>query len=106
MPKYLIQASYNADGAKGLLRDGGSKRRAMVEQALGGVGGRVEAFYYAFGDADAVIIVDVPDHTTAAAVSMSVNASGVVSLKTTPLLTVEEMDAASKKGITYRAPGQ
>lgn len=106
MPKYLIQASYTAEGARGLLKDGGTARRSIVEQLLSQAGCRLEAFYYTFGDADAVLIVEGPDNTTAAAVSLAVNASGAVSLKTTPLLTVEEIDAATKKGINYRAPGQ
>ena len=52
MPKYLIQASYTEEGVKGLLREGGSGRRAAVEQLIRGLGGRLEAFCYAFGDSD------------------------------------------------------
>ena len=106
MPKYLVQASYTVEGTKGLLKDGGTKRRAAVEQMTTGLGGTVEAIYWAFGDADAYVIVNVPDNVSAAAVSLAVNASGAVSLKTTPLLTAEEIDQAVKKGVTYRAPGQ
>jgi len=106
MPKYLVQASYSADGAKGLLKEGGTKRRAAVEAMTKGFGGRVESFYYAFGDTDAFVVVEVPDNVTAAAVSLAVNASGAVSLKLTPLLTPEEIDEATKKTITYQAPGR
>lgn len=106
MPKYLVQGSYSADGAKGLLKDGGSKRRTAVETMAKGFGGRVESFYYAFGDTDVYAIVEVPDNVTAAAVSLAVNASGVVSLKLTQLLTAEEIDEATKKTITYQAPGR
>ena len=67
MPKYLIQANYVGEGLKGLLKEGGSSRRATIEKLLGSVGGRVEAFYYAFGDTDAFVIVDLPDNVTAAA---------------------------------------
>ena len=106
MPKYLIQGSYSADGAKGLLKDGGSKRRAVVETMTKGLGGRVESFYYAFGDTDAYAVIEVPDNVAAAAVSLAVNANGAVSLKLTPLLTAEEIDEATKKTITYQAPGR
>ena len=105
MPKYLVQGSYTADGAKGLLKDGGSKRRAAVEEMAKSYGGKVEAFYYALGDSDVFVIIDGPDNVTAAAASLAVNAVGAVRLKTTALLTAEEMDQAAKKGVTYRPPG-
>ena len=105
MPKYLVQASYTSEGAKGLLKDGGTKRRAAVEQMVTGLGGSLEAFYYAFGDADVYVIVNAPDNVTIAAVSLAVNASGNVSLKTTPLLTAEDIDQATKKSVSYRPPG-
>jgi uncharacterized protein with GYD domain len=105
MAKYLITASYTAEGAKGLLKDGGTKRKHAAEQAVKTAGGKMEAFYFAFGDHDAFIIVDAPDHAAAVATSVAVNASGAVSCKTTVLLTPEEMDQAVKKSITYHAPG-
>jgi uncharacterized protein with GYD domain len=105
MAKFLITASYNADGAKGLMKEGGSSRRAAVQKALEGVGGKVEVFYYAFGQDDAYVIVDVPDTASIIAVSLAVNASGVVRVNTTPLVSVEDVDAAAKKSIGYRAPG-
>ncbi len=107
MPKYLIKASYSADGTRGLVKGGGgSARRAAVQQMMQGLGGRLEAFYYAFGDDDAYVIVDAPDNVTVAAVSLAVNASGAVSAKTVVLLTPEEIDEATRKTVSYRAPGQ
>ena len=106
MPKYLIQANYVGDGLKGLLKEGGSRRRAAVEKLLGSVGGRVEVFYYAFGDTDAFVIVDVPDNVTAAALSLAINATAAVTVRITVLLTAEEIDAAAKKTLAYRPPGQ
>jgi uncharacterized protein with GYD domain len=106
MPKYLLQASYTTEGVKGLLKNGGSKRREVVEQLTKALGGRVEAFYFAFGDDDVYIISDVPDHVTMSAVSLTVNASGAVKVKTTVLLTAEEVDQATKMTVNYRAPGQ
>jgi uncharacterized protein with GYD domain len=106
MAKYLITASYTAEGAKGLMKDGGTKRRQAAEQAIKSAGGTLEAFYFAFGDSDAFVIIDAPDHATVAAASVAINASGAVRTKTVVLLTPEEIDQAVKKGTTYRAPGQ
>jgi len=106
MPKYLVQANYAGEGLKGLLKEGGSKRRAAVEKLFGSVGGKVEAFYYAFGDTDLFIIADVPDNVSAAALSLAVNATGTATSKVTVLMTAEEIDAAVKKTPSYRAPGK
>ena len=105
MPKYFFQASYTAEGAKGLLKEGGSKRRAMVEGLIKGLGGKLESFYYAFGETDVLGVVDLPDHVSIAALSLAVNASGAVNLKITVLLTPEEIDQAAKKTVPYRPPG-
>src|SRR5205823_14160730 len=72
MAKYLIEASYTADGAKGLLKDGGTKRRQAAEQAIKSAGGKLEGFYFAFGENDAFVIVEAPDHATVAAVSLAI----------------------------------
>jgi uncharacterized protein with GYD domain len=106
MPKYLVQASYTSEGVKGLHKEGGSSRRAAIEKLLGSLGGKLEAFYFAFGDTDVYLIVDLPDHVSAAAVGLVTNASGTVNVKTTVLLTPEEIDAAAKKTPIYRAAGQ
>ena len=105
MPKFMIKASYTSEGARGLLKEGGTGRRAAVQKLVEGAGGKVEAFYYAYGDDDAYVIVDVPDATSGLAISLAVNASGAVRLSTIPLITPEEIDAAGKKSISYRAPG-
>ncbi len=106
MPKYLLMVSYTAEGAKGVLKDGGSKRRAAAEQAAKAVGGKVESFHFAFGDADAFVIGDLPDHAAAAAVSLAVAASGAARIKTVVLMTAEEMDQAAKKKVGYQPPGK
>ena len=106
MPKYLVQANYTNAGVKGVLKEGGSARRAAVEKAIASVGGKAEAFYYAFGDTDLFVIADVPDNVSAAALSLATNAPGTASVKVTVLLTAAEMDAAVKKSTQYRAPGQ
>jgi uncharacterized protein with GYD domain len=106
MPKYLFQASYVGEGIKGLLKEGGSKRRETVEQTIKGMGGTLEAFYYAFGEDDVIAISDFPDNINAAALALMINASGAVELKTTVLMTPEEVDQATKKTIDYRPPGK
>ena len=105
MPKFLIKASYTADGTRGLIKEGGSKRRAAVQKIVEAMGGKLEAFYYAYGPDDAVIIADLPDANSGIAISLTVNASGAVRLATTPLITPEEIDDASKKTVGYTAPG-
>lgn len=105
MAKYLITGSYTVDGTRGLINEGGSARKAAVEKALQGLGGKLEAIYYAYGDTDVVVIMDVPDATSALALSLAVNASGAVNIRTTPLLTVAEVDAACKKNVAYRPAG-
>ena len=106
MAKYLWEVSYSPEGAKGLLKDGGSKRRAAAEQAIKQVGGKLEAFYFAFGKHDAYIIADIPDHASVAAASLAVNASGAVAVRTTVLMTADEIDRAAKKTVSYAPPGR
>jgi uncharacterized protein with GYD domain len=105
MPKYLITASYSAEGLRGLLKEGGSSRRAAVQKIAESVGGKLESLYYTFGEHDVIAIYDVPDNTTATALSLTVGASGLVRIATTPLVTPEEVDAATKKSVSYRGPG-
>jgi uncharacterized protein with GYD domain len=106
MPKYLVQVNYVGEGVKGLLKDGGSKRRAVVDKLFKSMGGTIETFYYAFGDTDLYIIGDFPDHSTVAAAVLTVTSTGTVACKTTVLLTPEELDEAAKKTPTYSPPGQ
>jgi uncharacterized protein with GYD domain len=106
MGKYLITASYTAEGVKGVMKDGGSKRQQAAEAAIKSVGGRMEAFYFAFGQHDAIVLIDAPDNASVAAASMAINASGAVQTKTVVLLTPEEVDQAAKKTATYQPPGR
>ena len=106
MPKYLIKASYTAEGAKGVMKDGGTKRRQAAEAAVKSVGGQLEAFYFAFGEADAFVILDAPDNASVAAASMAIGASGLVKATTVALLTAEEIDQAAKKSPSYTPPGR
>lgn len=105
MPKYLVQASYIGEGVQGLRKEGGSARREVLEAACASVGGALDAFYYAFGESDVIAIIDLPDDVTAAGVALLVASSGRVDVKTTVLLTPEQIDAAVKVGGDYRPPG-
>ena len=105
MPRYLVNATYTHQGINGLLREGGTSRKAAVEKAVESLGGSVEAFYYAFGDPDVIVIADVPNNVTAAGLSLLVSASGGATTKTTVLLTPAEIDEAVKVGMDYRPPG-
>jgi uncharacterized protein with GYD domain len=103
--KYLYVGNYQTEGVKGLLKEGGSSRRAAVQKAVGALGGTIDAFYYGLGEDDVYVIVDVPDTASALAVSLAVNATGAVRLRTIALVPVEDVDAASHKHVLYRAPG-
>jgi uncharacterized protein with GYD domain len=72
MAKFLITASYTADGLKGLQKDKASGRRDAVRQACESIGGKLDAFYLAFGEDDVVTIVDLPDNIAASVPSLAV----------------------------------
>jgi uncharacterized protein with GYD domain len=107
MPKYLVEGRYTSDGLKGLAREGSSRRRADIARTIESAGGKMEALYFAFGDADFYIIYDAPDNISAAALSVVANQSGVVTSKIIALLTADEMDQAIKKTTTieFLPPG-
>ncbi len=104
MAKYLFQVSYTADGIRTLLRDGGSKRRKVAEKLIQSVGGKIESYYYAFGETDIFIVFDAPDNASAAAASLVPSGVGVARVKTTVLLTPAEMDRAARKKVRYAPP--
>jgi uncharacterized protein with GYD domain len=106
MSKYLLQASYTPEGVKGLLKDGGSGRKKAVTELMQSLEGKLEAFYFAYGDTDVFCIIDVPEPSMAAAAALAVSASGAVRCKTTVLITPEEMDKATKKTARYTPPGK
>jgi len=106
MPKFLVQASYTVEGTKGLLKSGGSARRKAVEELLAPLGGRLEAFYFSFGEEDAILIIDVPDNETALSICMAVRASRMVSSKVTVLIPIEGVDRAVAREIHFKPPGR
>ena len=105
MAKYLIEAAYTAEGLRGLQKDKASGRRQAAAKAIESLEGTLEAFYFATGVRDVIVIAELPDTVSAAALSLAVSASGLVRTTTTALLSVEETDRALAKKLTYRSPG-
>ena len=105
MPKFLVQVNYTAEGARGLHKDGGLKRREVATNAAKSLGGHMEAFYFSFGKQDVICICDMPDAASMAALSLAVSETGAAETVTTSLLTAEEMDHAVSKHSAYRKPG-
>ena len=105
MAKYLVEARYTVEGAKGLQSEGGTARRAATEKAIASVGGKMEAFYFALGDVDAYVIADLPDDASIVALQLAVNTTGRVNSSTVKLITAEEVDKAAKRDVAYRPPG-
>jgi uncharacterized protein with GYD domain len=103
--KFLVKASYTAEGAKGVQSAGGSSRRDAVAKMAEGLGGRLESFYFGFGETDAYVVLDLPDNRTAVAASLAVNTSGGATSEVVVLLTPEDLDEAAKMSVDYRAPG-
>jgi uncharacterized protein with GYD domain len=101
----MVEASYTAQGLKGVLEGGGSSRPDAVKRMTESLGGSLEAFYFAFGDTDVYAVIEMPDNVSTAAVAMAINASGSVTVKTTVLLTPEEVDQATQKSVDYAPPG-
>jgi uncharacterized protein with GYD domain len=106
VPKFLIHASYTVSGTAGLLKKGVMDRRKAVEELMASVGGKLEAYYFTFGDADAILIIDVPDHQTMLSIGFAVRATGMLHSKTTLLIPLEEADRAAKQEVHFRPPGQ
>ena len=105
MAKFLVKASYTTEGAKGIQSAGGTSRREAVAKMAEGLGGSLESFYFAFGDTDAFVVLDLPDNRTAAAASIAVNTAGGATSDVIVLLTPEEIDEAAKLSVDYRPPG-
>ena len=105
MPKYMYKVAYTAEGLRGLMKQGAADRAAQIAQLVAANGGAVEAFYFAFGDTDAYVIVDVPGDTAAAALAMAVAASGAAGMQTVKLLTPAEIDEARGIQTGYVPPG-
>lgn len=96
MAKYLFEATYTEKGLQAILNEGGSKRFNIMGDAIMKLGGKIEGFYFALGKTDVFLIVNLPDNISASAFSIVTNASEMVKVKTTVLLSPEEIDEASR----------
>ena len=105
MPTFLFRAKLASEGVAGVLAEGGSARREAVSEAITTLGGTLEAFYFAFGDEDVIILAELPDSETAAGFAMETTSSGRVAVSTTVLLTAEQVDRAREKKSGWRSPG-
>jgi uncharacterized protein with GYD domain len=104
MATYLFEGRYTVQGTTGLLHEGGTGRRAAVEKMIQGLGGRLVDIYFAFGDIDVYVIAELPDNVSAASAALAVNHSGAVTVKTVVLMTLDEVDKACHKTVSYRPP--
>lgn len=106
MPKYLFKVSYTSEGAKGIAKVGGTNRQDTIDKLVQNLGGTMESFYFAFGDDDAYVTIELPDNATAASVALAVNSSEAANVKTVVLMTPAEVDEATRKTVDYRPPGK
>ena len=108
MASFLVEAAYTPE-AWSILVKNPQDRMQVVKGTVENLGGKVERSWLSFGDYDVVIVVDLPDNVSAAALAMAVSAGGSCkAVKTTPLLTAEEGLEALKKaaGSGYRPVAQ
>ncbi len=105
MPKYLLEVNYTLDGVRGVVAKGGTARKAAAQAAAKSVGGKIDTFHFAFGGTDVFTIVDLPDNAAAAALALAISAGGGATARTVVLLSPEEIDAATQKGVKYTPPG-
>jgi uncharacterized protein with GYD domain len=106
MARYLVVANYTPEGVRGVMESGGSARRDAVSKAISDLGGHLESFDFAFGANDVYVIADLPDNVSAAAMALTVSASGLATTSVTVLLTPEEIDRATKQKVLYAPPGK
>jgi uncharacterized protein with GYD domain len=103
--RYLLKVSYTAEGARGLLQEGGPKRKTYVSNLAKKAGAKITSFDYAFGSDDVYVLCEAPGHAEMTALSLAVAGSGAASIETVVLISPAEVDAATKKAIAYRPPG-
>lgn len=105
MPKFMFHGSYTAAGAAGVLKDGGTGRMKAIDALATSLGGSIESAYWAMGVDDFYITADLPDNKAAAALSLTVGASGAVRITTAELFSAADVDELVGRRTTYRAPG-
>ena len=106
MAYYMIQAAYTSEAVAKLVRRP-QDRLGSIRPMFKKLGGSLEGAWFAFGDYDIVLIAEIPNNVSAAALALAVAAGGALrALKTTPLLTAKEGVAAMRKASTagYKPP--
>ncbi len=106
MSKYLLKVKLTMNGLKGLLKEGGTARREVVDRSVQSLGGRLESMYWAFGDEDVYVTVDLPNNISAAAMGLVTSATGGVRTSIVVLLSPDEIDEAVRQKVEYRGPGE
>jgi uncharacterized protein with GYD domain len=107
MPRYMIQGGYAAEAWAGMVQKP-EDRTGVVRAAAESLGGKLESIYFTFGQDDFVVIVEMPDNVSAAAISIAVGATGRYrNLRTIPLITPDEMvrSLQSAGKVNFRAAG-
>jgi uncharacterized protein with GYD domain len=100
--KYLFQITYTEAGVQEVLKEGGYKQKEVLETAIRSLNGWLEVMYFSFGEVDLIVVTELPDNISAAAFSLIASSAGAAKIKTTVLISPEEIEMASKKTITYR----
>jgi uncharacterized protein with GYD domain len=106
MPHYLMEVSYNSKGLASLIRNPQNRMDAL-RPVFASLGGHLDGMWFSFGDYDVIIICQMPDNISIAAISMAISSSDAVkTVKTTPLMSMTEGIEAMKKATTtpYRPP--
>lgn len=108
MAKYLLQVTYTSEAWATQIQNP-QNRVEVIQAVLERLGGRLECAYYAFGEYDAVAIIEMPDNVSMAASALAFAAGGAQkTIRTTPLLTIEAGVEAMRKASStgYRPPGR
>src|SRR5258708_1813318 len=98
MPLYMYQAAYTPESWAAQLKNPQNRADAVGRAACEAVGGKLVGSWYCFGDYDLIIVADVPNHESIAAIALAIAAGGAVkSAKTTVLMSGAEAVAGMKK---------
>lgn len=97
MPRFLHQVGYTSEAMARLIANPQDRFEA-VRGPIEKLGGKIEHGYFSFGEHDAVLITEMPDNVSAAAIALAFAAGGTLrSCVTTPLLTMSEALDAMRK---------
>jgi uncharacterized protein with GYD domain len=97
MSRYLLQVAYTPEAWAAQLKNP-QDRTKVLQPVMDRLGGSFVETYFTFGEYDVVAIVDLPSNVDAAALSLTATAGGALrSIKTTPLMTIDEGIQAMRK---------